>query len=250
MVFVCVGSSDVCSSVRGFDRRLGRGDHDRLVGAAAGDFLVVVVAGVAGHPVVGAGGRGARAVGRFVGARAVDRDRAVGGGSAERRVGTVGGRVELPGDRADGVFAELAGERGLVLEAVADDAGGGLQCVSELRLGRRHHYRLVGAAAGDFLVVVVAGVAGHPVVGAGGRGARAVGRFVGARAVDRDRAVGGDQAAFGALAFVVRVELPGDRAAGVFAEQAGERGLVLEGVADGARGGLLGGFDRDRKSVV
>src|SRR5205085_1252929 len=109
-------------------------------------------------------------------------------------------------------------------------------------------HRLIGAAAGGLRVVVVAGVAGHPVVGAGGGGAGGVGGFVVAAAVDGERALGGDQAAFRALAFVVGVELPGERAGGVFAEQAGERGLVLEGVADGSGGGLLGGSVPTRRS--
>src|SRR2546430_1109184 len=63
-------------------------------------------------------------------------------------------------------------------------------------------------------------------------------------AVDRDGAVGGDQAAFGGVAGFVVEELEGDRAAGVRAEQATELGGVLEAVADGAGGGVLDGFDR------
>src|SRR5438445_52584 len=38
----------------GFDRRRRRGDLNRLIGAAGGGFLVVLVARVGGHPVVGA----------------------------------------------------------------------------------------------------------------------------------------------------------------------------------------------------
>src|SRR5438309_7688523 len=70
---------------------------------------------------------------------------------------------------------------------------------------------------------------------------RALGRFVGRVAVGhRDRVFGRRRA----LAFFVFVELPGDRAAGGRAEQAGDRGLVLEHAADEARGGGLRGFDR------
>src|SRR2546429_9494507 len=75
-----------------------------------------------------------------------------------------------------------------------------------------------------------------PVVGAGLRRRGAVRGCVFAVAVDRDGAVGGDQAAFGGVAGFVVEELEGDRAAGVRAEQAAELGVVLEGVADGEIG--------------
>src|SRR5439155_1344805 len=83
-----------------------------------------------------------------------------------------------------------------------------------------------------------------PVVGPGLRRRGAVRGFVFAVAVDRDGAVGGDQAAFGGVAGFVVVELGGERAGGVRAEQPGVLGLVLEGVADRPRGGRLDGFDR------
>src|SRR5205823_181757 len=102
------------------------------------------------------------------------------------------------------------------------------------------------AARDGFFVVGVAGVGGHPVVGARRRGAGAVGGFIAAVGRHRHGAVAGDQAAFGRRAALVVIELEGDRAAHVFAEGAGQRGLVLEGVTDGARGGVLGGFDRGR----
>src|SRR5439155_643105 len=97
---------------------------------------------------------------------------------------------------------------------------------------------LVSTATPRFLVVGVAGV------GARRRGAGAVGGFIAAVGRHRHGAVAGDQAAFGRRAALVVIELEGDRAAHVFAEGAGQRGLVLEGVTDGARGGVLGGFDR------
>src|SRR2546423_10736434 len=71
-------------------------------------------------------------------------------------------------------------------------------------------------------VVGFAGVGGDPVVGAGLRRRGAVRGCVFAVAVDRDGAVGGDQAAFGGVAGFVVEELEGDRAAGVRAEQASE----------------------------
>src|SRR5438128_392917 len=109
------------------------------------------------------------------------------------------------------------------------------------RRGLADHDRLIGAAALGFLVVGVAGVGGHAVVVAGLRRAGGVGGCVFAVAGDRDGAVGGHQAAFGGVAALVGVELPADRARGVRAEEATELGLVLEGLADRARG--------DRQSV-
>src|SRR3989442_131081 len=90
------------------------------------------------------------------------------------------------------------------------------------------------------------GVGGLEVrgVGLGSRGAVRGGVF--AVAVDRDGAVGGDQAAFGGVAALVVEELEADAAAGVRAEQARELGVVLEGLPDGAGGGGLGGFDLRR----
>src|SRR5437016_2817142 len=81
-------------------------------------------------------------------------------------------------------------------------------------------------------VVVVAGVGGDPVVGAVLVVRLALARCVALfpytplfRSFGRRRA----------LAFFVFVELPGDRAAGGRAEQAGDRGLVLEHAADVGR---------------
>src|SRR5205807_2296480 len=111
---------------------------------------------------------------------------------------------------------------------------------------------LVFAAGGGGGVVGVAGVGGDPVVGAG-FGAGAGGRRVVAVGAHRHGAVGGHHAAFGGLAFLVVVELPADLPARFGAEQAGDRGLVLEGGADRAGGRVLGGAqaggglaDRDR----
>src|SRR5207244_3498112 len=228
----------------GFDRRGRRADFDRLIRAAADGFFVVGFAGVGGDPVVGAGLRRRGAVRGCVFAVAVDRDGAVGGDQAA--FGGVAALVveELEGDRAAGVRAEQAAELGVVLEGVTDGAGGGVLGGFDRRVRRADFVRLIRAAADGFFVVGVAGVGGHPVVGAGLGRRGAVRGCVFAVAVDRDGAVGGDQAAFGGVAALVVEELEGDRAAGVRAEQAAELGVVLEGVTDGAGGGVLGGFDR------
>src|SRR5205823_1864694 len=145
------------------------------VGAARDGAFVVVVAGVAGHPVVGAGDRGAGAVGGFVVAVCAHVDGAVGG--AQGAIALTGVK-RLEGAAGDGVGAEQARQGGLVLERVPDGAGGGpLPGRDPLPL----HDALpifVGAARDGAFVVVVAGVAGHPVVGASDRGAGAVGGFV------------------------------------------------------------------------
>src|SRR2546428_443579 len=93
-------------------------------------------------------------------------------------------------------------------------------------------------------LVGVAGVGGHPVVGAGLGRRGAVRGCVFAVAVDRDGAVGGDQAAFGGVAALVVEELEGDRAAGSEAEQAALQALVLDGFTVVPGGGVLGGLDR------
>src|SRR5438128_726409 len=118
------------------------------------------------------------------------------------------------------------------------------------RRGLADHDRLIGAAALGFLVVGVAGVGGHAVVVAGLRRAGGVGGCVFAVAGDRDGAVGGHQAAFGGVAALVGVELPADRARGVRAEEATELGLVLEGLADRARGDRQGARVNSRDRAV
>src|SRR5437588_580201 len=108
---------------------------------------------------------------------------------------------------------------------------------------------LVAAARDGFFVVGVAGVGGHPVVGVGGGGAGAVGGFVFVVGGHVDGAVPSFPTRRSSDLALVVIELEGDRAADVFAEGAGQGGLVLEGRADDARGRVLGGFDRgDRKS--
>src|SRR5205823_1022929 len=230
----------------GFDRGRGLADAHGLIGAARDGFFVVGVAGVGGHPVVGARRRGAGAVGGFIAAVGRHRHGAVAGDQAAfgRRAALV--VIELEGDRAAHVFAEGAGQRGLVLEGVTDGARGGVLGGFDRGRGLADAHGLIGAARDGFFVVGVAGVGGHPVVGARRRGAGAVGGFIAAVGRHRHGAVAGDQAAFGRRAALVVIELEGDRAAHVFAEGAGQRGLVLEGVTDGARGGVLGGFDRGR----
>src|SRR5262249_35772177 len=148
--------------------------------------------------------------------------------------------VELPAEGAAGVFAEQAGERGLVLEGLPDGAGGGDLGGRHGRPGLAHFHRLIATAAGGGCVVVVAGVGGDPVVGAGGGDRGALVRLFPAGRSSDLGSVAGQRFAF---ALGVVVELPAEGAAGVFAEQAGERGLVLEGLPDGAGGGVLGGRD-------
>src|SRR5205807_1206034 len=113
------------------------------------------------------------------------------------------------------------------------------------RRGRRADFdRLIRAARDGFFVVGFAGEIGRASGRDGLRRRGAVRGCVFDVAVDRDGAVGGDQAAFGGVAGFVVEELEGNRAAGVRAEQATELGGVLEGGADGAGGGVLDGFDR------
>src|SRR5438132_251193 len=90
--------------------------------------------------------------------------------------------------------------------------------------------RLIGAAGGGFVLVLADRVGGHSVAGAGLRGTPVLRCSAYVCAADRDRALGGDEAAFGRRAALVVVELPADLPAGVGAEQAGDLGLVLEGV--------------------
>src|SRR5207245_1688810 len=229
----------------------GLADRDRLVFAAGGGGGVVGVAGVGGDPVVGAG-FGAGAGGRRVVAVGAHRHGAVGGHHA-----AFGGLaflvvVELPADLPARFGAEQAGDRGLVLEGGADRAGGRVLGGAQAGGGLADRDRLVFAAGGGGGVVGVAGVGGDPVVGAGfaSPARRSSELAVGAH---RHGAVGGHHAAFGGLAFLVVVELPADLPARFGAEQAGDRGLVLEGGADRAGGRVLGGAqaggglaDRDR----
>src|SRR5207302_224446 len=113
------------------------------------------------------------------------------------------------------------------------------------RRGRRADFdRLIRAAADGFFVVGFAGVGGDPVVGAGVRRRGAVRGCVFAVAVDRDGAVGGDQAAFGGVAGFVVKELEGDRAAGVLSEQATALGGFLVALPDALPVWVLDGFDR------
>src|SRR5437667_25412 len=219
------------------------GDGDGRGRAAGGGGGVVGVAGVGGDPVVGAG-FGAGAGGRVVVAVGAHRHGAVAGHHA-----AFGGLaflvvVELPADLPARFGAEQAGDRGLVLEAGADRAGGRVLGGASARVGFGDRARLYVAACGGGGVVGVAGVGGDPVVGVGsGAGARRRRLSVPTRALPIS--VAGHHAAFGGLAFLVVVELPADLPARFGAEQAGDRGLVLEAGADRAGGRVL-----DRKSVV
>src|SRR5439155_790136 len=213
--------------------------RDRLVFAARGGGGVVGVAGVGGHPVVGAG-LDRKSVGEGKGVVVGDRHGAVrdhhaaGGGLAFLVV------VELPGDLSARFGARQAGDRGLVLEAGAERAGGCFLDGVQGGGGLVHRDRLVFAARGGGGVVGVAGVGGHPVVGAG------FGGHLGCFRRSEERRVGNGcvrahQAACGGLAFLVVVELPGDLPARFGARQGGDRGLVLEGGAGRAGGWVLGG---------
>src|SRR5205807_1969551 len=136
--------------------------------------------------------------------------------------------VELPADLPARFGAEQAGDRGRSEERRVGKAGGRGWGGAQAGGGLADRDRLVFAAGGGGGVVGVAGVGGDPVVGAG-FGAGAGGRRVVAVDVHRRRAVGGQHVAFGGLAFLVVVELPADMPARFGAEQAGDRGLVLEG---------------------
>src|SRR5204863_30553 len=126
---------------------------------------------------------------------------------------------------------EGASERRLVLEGRADDARGGILGGGDRRRSLFDAHGLGGAAARDFIVVGVAAVGSHPVVGARGRRRRAGRRAVVPVATHRHRAIGGDRASF---AFAVVVQLPADRPARLGAEQTAQRGLVLERRTDDA----------------
>src|SRR5437868_3850494 len=199
---------------------------------------VVVVAGVGGDPVVGADRAERRALGRFVGLVAVGHRDRVFHSFPTRRSSDL---VELPGDRAAGGRAEQAGDRGLVLEHAADEARGGGLRGFDRRTRRGHFHGLRFAAGFRRAVVVVAGGGGDPVVAAERAARRALGRFVGLVAVGHRYRVFGRRRA---LPFFLIRGPSGLRAAGGRAEQAGDRGLVLEHAADEARGGGLRGFDR------
>src|SRR5207244_1384407 len=140
-------------------------DAHRLIGTAGGGFGVVVVAGVAGDPVVAAGGGDRAAMrGRQVAARR-NRHGPVRGEPFAFALGVL---VELPADRAAGVLAAHARDRGLVLVALTDGALLWALSLHDALPILADAHRLIGAAGGGFGVVVVAGVAGDPVVAAGG----------------------------------------------------------------------------------
>src|SRR5256884_641882 len=86
--------------------------------------------------------------------------------------------------RSAGVRAEQAAELGVVLEGVADGAGGGVLDGFDRRGRRADFDRLIRAAADGFFVVGFAGEGGNPVVGAGLRRRGAVRGCVFAVAVD------------------------------------------------------------------
>src|SRR5207253_1574828 len=228
----------------GFDRRARGAGSDGRIRAPGDGFLVVGFARVGRDPVVGPGLRRRGAVRGFVFAVAVEsgraacRDQAAFGGVAGFVV------VELPADRPAGVRAEQPGELGLVLEGVADRPRGGRLDGFDRRARGADFDGLIRAPGDGFLVVGFARVGRDPVVGPGLRRRGAVRGFVFAVAVDRDGAVGGDQAAFGGVAGFVVVELPADRPAGVRAAPLCPYAPLFRSVADRPRGGRLDGFDR------
>src|SRR5205807_1166976 len=163
-------------------------------------------------PVVGARRRRAGAVGAFVFAVGRHGHGAVAGDRGAFAAVVV---IELEGDRAAHVFAEGAGELALVLEAGADGALSGVLGGCDRGRGLADRDGLIGAARDGCFVVGVAGVGGHPVVGARRRRAGAVGAFLSFPTRRSSDLVAGDRGAFAA---VVVIELEGDRAAHVFAE--------------------------------
>src|SRR5205823_5224878 len=215
-------------------------DRDGLIGAARDGCFVVGGAGVGREREECGRRRRAGAVGAFVFAVGRHGHGAVAGDRGAFAAVVV---IELEGDRAAHVFAEGGSQLGLVLEAGADGAGGGVLGGCDRGRGLADRDGLIGAARDGCFVVGVAGVGGHPVVGARRRRAGAVGAFVFAVGRHGHGAVAGGPGAFAA---VVVIELEGDRAAHVFAEGAGQLGLVLEAGADGALSGVLGGCDRGR----
>src|SRR5204862_5581910 len=118
------------------------------------------------------------------------------------------------------------------LEGLADGAGGGVLDGFDRRGRRADFDRLIRAAADGFFVVGFAGVGGDPVVGAGLRRRGAVRGCVFAVAVDRDGAVGGDQAGCGGVAGFVVEELEGSAARRVRADAASRPGGGLAAGAD------------------
>src|SRR5207244_3738132 len=181
------------------------------LGAARARGVVLRVAGVGGHPVVGARRRRAGAVGAFVFAVGRHGHGAVAGHRGAFAAVVV---IELEGDRAAHVFAEGAGQLGLVLEAGADDALSGVLGGFDRGRGLADRDGLIGAARDGCFVVGVAGVGGHPVVGARRRRAGLVPYTALFRSRHGHGAVAGHRGAFAA---VVVIELEGDRAAHVFA---------------------------------
>src|SRR2546429_100418 len=139
--------------------------------------------------------------------------------------------------------AEGAGQLGLVLEAGADDAGGGVLGGCDRGRGLADRDGLIGAARDGCFVVGVAGAGGHTAVGARRRLAGAAGAFI--FAVGRH--------GHGAVAvFFLMIARPPRSTLFPYttlfgsAEGAGQLGLVLEAGADDAGGGVLGGCDRGR----
>src|SRR5205823_218720 len=201
-------------------------DRDGLIGAARDGCFVVGGAGVGREREECGRRRRAGAVGAFVFAVGRHGHGAVAGDRGAFAAVVV---IELEGDRAAHVFAEGGSQLGLVLEAGADGAGGGVLGGCDRGRGLADRDGLIGAARDGCFVVGVAGVGGHPEVGARRGRAGAARAFVFAVGRHGHGAVAGDRGAFAA---VVVIELEGDRAAHVFAEGAGQLGLVLEAGAD------------------
>src|SRR5439155_1123665 len=214
--------------------------------AATCDKFVVGVSGVGGHLVVCVFFRGAGAVRDLLSFPTRRSSDLVAGDQAAFGCRAALVVIELEGDRAADVFAEGAGQGGLVLEGRADDARGRVLGGFDRGRGLADRHRLVGAARDGFFVVGVAGVGGHPVVGVGGGGAGAVGGFVFAVGGHVDGAVAGDQAAFGCRGAEVHMSEQEERGADVFGDGVEQGGVVLDGRADASRVRVLGGFVRGR----
>src|SRR5207245_94070 len=147
----------------------------------------------------GPGLRRRGAVRGFVFAVAVDRDGAVGGDQAAFGGVEIGRASWRAGVRPAGVRGGRHGELGIVLEGLADRPRGGRLDGFDRRARGADFDGLIRAPGDCFLVVGFARVGRDPVVGPGLRRRGAVRGFVFAVAVDRDGAVGGDQAAFGGV---------------------------------------------------
>src|SRR5205823_1860863 len=171
-------------------------DRDGLIGAARDGCFVVGGAGVGREREECGRRRRAGAVGAFVFAVGAHGHGAVAGDRGAFAAVVV---IELEGDRAALVFAEGAGQLGLVLEAGADGALSGVLGGCDRGRGLADRDGLIGAARDGCFVFGVAGVGGHPVARALHDPLPIVGAFVFAVGAHGHGAVAGDRGAFAAV---------------------------------------------------